>query len=242
MEQSQAELIPHGGWLFDGPQRLAHERPGRFMAFHHQRLAGRWPRQVRRGPLGSSVLYSLLLIDVCLDIPAGDELKWNIQDHVGRVGCLKHQEARFVRCSRLTIIDQRKHHGVAIHPVVSAGARAVNRVDRSRRRIRDSIQAASRRSEGLHVELVAVPIDLEVIGGPMQIAVDFRALGHCDTCHRHLLSTAGKATRSGSTVRGDGTVTVFVSPEGKPSSQVAAATASTSTLLVPSGAGLDPLN
>lgn len=25
---------PFTGWLFDGPQRLAHVRPGRFMAFH----------------------------------------------------------------------------------------------------------------------------------------------------------------------------------------------------------------
>ena len=103
----------------------------------------------------------------------------------------------------LSIILQFEHDGVAVHAVISACAHGHDRVDRCLGRIGRSNQSADCFCEGEHVEMVAAPVDLEVVRRSMQVAVNFEALGYgynvtrCIRASCNLLATSSEATDSG---------------------------------------------
>jgi hypothetical protein len=81
-------------------------------------------------------LLFVRLIKMSLQIPSAQERRWEIKDHVCRVGCLEDFNPDRVARSRLTPIKKREINGETIGAVESASSYAPHGVERrSRRRL-----------------------------------------------------------------------------------------------------------
>jgi len=64
------------------------------------------------------------LIEMSLQIPSGQERRWEIKNHVCGIGCFKDFDFYRVTRSRLTAVKKRELNGVTISAVESAGSHA----------------------------------------------------------------------------------------------------------------------
>ena len=146
------------------------------------------------------------LIEMSLQIPSGQERRWEIKNHVCGVGCFKDFDSYRVTRSRLTAVKKREVNGVTIGAVESAGSYAPHGVERrrGRRLVPDDLPTIGE-CMIQQMELVGTcsifPIDLKVVG-KYQIAVESKALSNCNTAYLNVLSTACEApTRRRSTLK-----------------------------------------
>ena len=160
----------------------------------------------------SSVLRlfpGLVLVDVGLDVAGSDDFERAIQDDVAGVRGLEDHKHGGVACSGLAVVDEFKENRVAVCVVESASPFGNDGVDGSRGRIGLFHECAGCLEEGRHVEVVAAtfarvrPVDFEVVGGLMEVAIDFEALGDDDIAYRDLLTAASEAADSGRAICGD---------------------------------------
>ena len=152
----------------------------------------------------------LVLIDVGLDIAGIDDGERAIQDNVAWVGGLEDLEHGSVARTGLAVIDEFELNCVAVYVVESTGTHGNDGVDWSRGWIGFLYQRADSGKEGCHMEVMAAalsgvgPVDLEVVRGLVEVAIDFKAFRDDDIGKCHLFAAASEAAGAGCTVGWNG--------------------------------------